>query len=206
MNIKLGIITDFFLKIYNDKIIRSQYYQYKQVSSKVFIIRNNKSRASRTIGKTIFLHELIFTKYSQRVQDFIFLHEYGHLTMNKYLKVILYPSLIFMAGSLAFFSFILVLNVAKYLVYPYSITQNTIVNSFSLFLYAIFGFIGINWINELYAEIFAVNELGFDNYLNAINEIDKIRPKTFINKIIDFVSLPPKSLRKPFLKLILNEN
>jgi len=73
--------------------------------------------------------------------------------------------------------------------------RNTMIVNLGVTILVIISFIIINWINEIYAEYFAVQQVGLQNYLMILNELSIKRPElSLYKKVRRIFSSPPDIL------------
>lgn len=176
------------------KIIKKQRYQYDEIEKEIFIIEDNYSTTSMAyFGFYIFLHEILFREYSKEVQDFLFLHEYGHCKMNWALKLIIYPVLFGLAAAQVVVFYYLSLTAMIFYHTPSIQNRNIFALNIGLIIFVTFSHLIINWSNELFAEGFAIKKIGINNYCIIQRELESKRfGRPLLTKILKAISAPPK--------------
>ena len=167
-------LTGFFLKMQNAEVKETIEYGYGGYDNEVYIYSSNsKKKAHANLWGTIVMPEFLFTEYSKVVQNYFFLHELGHLKFNLLIKIFVY--ILFMVTLLASLSggvFLLILIITMLInVFPVS---NFIVGFVYYSRYVIlFGLVAmsISWLYELNADIFAVEIIGKESYLEVRDEL-----------------------------------
>ncbi|MHA1878309.1 MAG: hypothetical protein ACTSUC_17850 [Promethearchaeota archaeon] len=177
------------------KIDEKKNYKYADFEHDIFILDNPNSTRSMTVFNLIFLNKILFKNYSKQVQDFFFLHEYGHLKMNLFFKILIYPTPFALGFAIMYNFYYLFLNTFIFLYVPNIENRNTMIVNLGVTILVIISFIIINWINEIYAEYFAVQQVGLQNYLMILNELSIKRPElSLYKKVRRIFSSPPDIL------------
>ena len=129
----------------------------------------------------LIVNEKLFKNYSKKVIDYVFLHEVGHKKLHILYNIlswmILIPSL--------FLSLISVLYTVLTL---YDFIVNRLINSCAkyiivLWVLLILVSITIRKLNELNAELFALNYLDLEMYIEAKKELKDKNPSTIKQKL-----------------------
>lgn len=190
--------TLLYIKLFG-KFVKKIDYNYKDFKKTVYIFSDNDSgRAGHTSPfGTILLNENLFKKYSSNVRNIVFLHEVGHTKMNIFFIILFYilaiPILLFLLVSglvLILIPFVIIIIIFKfgfhliYVLVPIIYSVLLCILSSALFLI-------ISWIDEGYAELFALRVAGVKNYFSAINEIKSKRKKfSILSRYFEFLQYP----------------
>ena len=151
------------------------------------------------LNGVIALNQTKLEGFSKQVQDYVFLHELGHKSVNKAWKFIFYPMITFatLGSVISFFLFLGVpIHAAMYQNLAVSILSIYLI--FPWFLTFTVTFIGVKWVDEAFAERFAFKKLGRNRAKEVIDEVEP-EERSFQGKILHRMLYPP---RRVLLKLL----
>ena len=144
----------------------------------------------------IFLNEQKLEEFSERVQDYVFLHEYGHSRLHLLIR------LLSVAAQIVITVLTLLIAVSVPTLWVFGIIQFGLSQELIVYIIgsslvlglAIISLIIVRWLDEGYAELFAASKLGVSEYTEVRNEIYNKRSSSSIRGIIFFIRYPPTRL------------
>ncbi|WP_248896085.1 hypothetical protein [Haloplanus halobius] len=175
------------------KILDIQEYSAEGVEDSIYWYNSDSNRGGHcTPFNTILMNQNPLEEVSKKVTDYVFLHESGHANQHPILRVMLYAALfptIIMAIAAPFFA---VAQTISVFVLTESLRLTALKGAASLIVVGIttsaFGL--VSWIDEGYAELFALNRLGKETYLQSHQEIREHADRPIYRKIIHRVRYP----------------
>lgn len=145
---------------------------------------------------TIHIDEKIREQHSEAALEYVFLHEVGHDQAHPLFRGILL-CLYLITGLTALVSVIAVPTAfASELIQVSSIESVVVL----LVVYLLLGMIGIlpfiilSWIDEGYAELFAISKIGLQQYTDVVEELTSNSSNGVLRRIRYRIQYPPKVL------------
>lgn len=192
-------LTWLYLRPTYGKIVEKEEYSTKGVTKRIYWYNNEDSnRAGHcTPFNTIAMNRGVLEKYSDKFIDYVFLHENGHSSLHPILKLIITPLLI-LSIIIAFLSLI---HPFWWSIIVYSATNSvsyTVLNFFVSIIVivapAVLFFTIMSFIDEGYAEYFALSKIGRDDYLSCHKEKEEKSEAGRLRNLISRFQYPPEWL------------
>jgi uncharacterized Tic20 family protein len=157
---------------------------------------DSKNSGHCTPFNTLLMNKRPFRDLSQTAQDYVFLHETGHSKLtfpfNLLMYALLIPTLI-LAGLSPFAAINQIIvtwytTTSIYLTFLTLIAGITVVGIFTLL------FMAASWLSEGHAELYALNRIGREPYLQTSKEIKEYADRSRICQTIHRIQYPPPRL------------
>lgn len=162
-------LTRLYLWLTHGKVREKEDYTAEGIARTVYWYKDeNSSRAGHcTPFNTITMNKGVLEKYSENFIDYVFLHETGHSSLDPFLKLVITPLLILSIIT----AFLSLLHPFLWSTLIYSITGsvtytllNFFISSIVIVFPAVLFFTIMSFIDEGYAEYFALSRIGKENY------------------------------------------
>jgi len=142
---------------------------------------------------TILMNRKPMQKLSEDVSNYVFLHELGHTQPHFLLRMFFYLLMI-PIGLFALFSpFVAIGQTVGTLIRTGSLylTAVNLVAGITVVLIAVIPFSVLSWIDEGYAELFYLNRVGEQEYLQVSEEISETADRSRLRRIFHKLRYPP---------------
>lgn len=186
-------LTVHYARWTHGKIIDIEEYSTDGVEDTIYWYDSDSNRGGHcTPFNTVLMNQNPLDEVSKEVTDYVFLHESGHANQHPILRLVLYAALfptILMAIASPFSA---VAQTISVFLLTESLRLTATQGAASLIVVGLttsaFGL--VSWIDEGYAELFALNRLGKETYLQCHQEIREHADRPIHRRIIHHVRYP----------------
>lgn len=176
---------------------RRDVYTYGEFDREVVWVDSDRwGFAGQNLFGTIFLNEQVLQKGSNDLADYVFLHEVGHGQFHFIPRtILLLLRFVFTGIALLGVPTLLVQSLVFLSISPSIATAGImLLGTILTLLLVLIPLVIVSWVDEGWAEVFAVSQIGVSQYRDCIEEMRELSDKGRFKRVLRRLIYPPPSL------------